>query len=59
LIKSEIHINPEEKDFNPSHLKKYTFDDRVKNELDKCVLLCSNCHRETHREISEKKKELI
>jgi len=52
------HINPEEKDFNPSHLKKYTFDDRVKNELDKCVLLCSNCHRETHHEINEKKKEL-
>ncbi|NBO23398.1 HNH endonuclease [bacterium] len=53
------HINPEEKDFNPSHYKKYAFDDRVKTELDKCLLLCANCHRETHHEINEKKKELI
>jgi len=53
------HINPEEKDFNPSSLKKYTMDKRVTDELDKCVLLCSNCHRETHYEINEKKKELI
>lgn len=52
------HINPEEKDFNPSHLKKYTMDSRVTEELDKCLLLCSNCHRETHFEINEKKKEL-
>jgi len=53
------HINPEEKDFNPSHLKKYSFDERIKEELDKCLLLCANCHRETHYEINEKKKELI
>ncbi len=42
------HINPSEKDFNPSHLRKYSFDERVKNELDKCILVCSNCHREIH-----------
>jgi 5-methylcytosine-specific restriction endonuclease McrA len=53
------HINPEEKDFNPSSLKKYTMDTRITEELDKCILLCSNCHRETHHEINEKKKELI
>jgi 5-methylcytosine-specific restriction endonuclease McrA len=52
------HINPEEKDFNPSSLKKYTMDTRITEELDKCILLCSNCHRETHHEINEKKKEL-
>ena len=52
------HIDPAKKDFNPSNLKRYKFDEKVKNELDKCVLLCSNCHRETHHEINEKKKEL-
>lgn len=52
------HLNPDEKDFNPSHLSTYIFDERVKEELDKCLLLCSNCHRETHFEINEKKKEL-
>ena len=48
------HIDPKEKDFNPSQLKKYSFDDRIKNELDKCILVCSNCHREIHHEIKEK-----
>lgn len=48
------HLDPNEKDFNPSHLKKYTFDDRVKNELDKCILVCANCHREIHYELNKK-----
>ncbi len=51
------HINRKEKDFNPSHLKKYSFDDRIKSELDKCVLVCSNCHREIHHELKQKEKE--
>lgn len=45
------HLNPKEKDFNLSHMKKYTFDDRIKNELDKCILVCSNCHREIHGKV--------
>ena len=24
------------------------FSDKLKTELDKCVLLCSNCHKEEH-----------
>ena len=52
------HIDPKMKDFTPSHLRKYSFDDRVKKELDKCILVCSNCHREIHHEmkIDERKK---
>jgi hypothetical protein len=53
------HLDPSEKDFNPSHLRKYKFDDRVKMELDKCILVCSNCHREIHHEIKEKEKETL
>ena len=45
------HLNPKEKDFNLAHMKKYTFDEKIKNELDKCVLVCSNCHREVHANI--------
>ena len=39
------HLNPEEKDFAPASMysKKWS---TVLEELDKCVLLCSNCHRE-------------
>ena len=45
------HLNPKEKDFNLSHMKKYTFDEKIKNELDKCILVCSNCHREIHGKV--------
>lgn len=43
------HLNPNEKDFTLSHVRSYKFDDRIKTELDKCVLLCANCHREVHQ----------
>lgn len=42
------HIDPSQKDFTISQVKSYKFDDKLKKELDKCTLLCSNCHRETH-----------
>jgi hypothetical protein len=51
------HLDPNEKDFNLSHLRRYSFDDRVKKELDKCILVCANCHREVHNEIVQKEKE--
>lgn len=42
------HLDPKEKDFSIGN-KGYTRSwDKVKEELDKCVLLCANCHREEH-----------
>jgi hypothetical protein len=41
------HLDPNEKDFEISSVRKYDFS-LVQNELDKCLLLCSNCHREEH-----------
>ena len=42
------HIDPNTKEFGIGE-KGYTRSwEKVKNELDKCVLLCSNCHREVH-----------
>jgi len=41
------HLDPDEKDFSVSS-RKGTFDDAVRAELDKCVLLCCRCHREVH-----------
>jgi hypothetical protein len=42
------HIDPNQKDFTIAHVRQYKFDDVIKNELDKCLLVCSNCHREIH-----------
>jgi hypothetical protein len=43
------HLDPNEKDFNPCNLLTCSIK-RIKEELDKCVLLCSNCHRILHYE---------
>ena len=42
------HLNPSEKDFNISANNGCKSWDKMKKELDKCVLLCSNCHSEVH-----------
>lgn len=42
------HIDPTQKDFGISS-KGYTRSwERNKEELNKCVLVCSNCHKEIH-----------
>lgn len=40
------HLDPSQKDFGISGSTK-SFE-KLKSELDKCVLLCSNCHAEVH-----------
>lgn len=42
------HKNPKDKDFSIAHVKLTTFTDLIKQELDKCQLVCANCHREIH-----------
>ena len=46
------HLDPSKKDFNVSH-RGYTRSwKRVMLELDKCVMLCANCHREIHAKVA-------
>lgn len=44
------HINQDEKDFEISNGNCKSWD-KIIIELDKCILLCSNCHRELHGNI--------
>lgn len=42
------HTDPSEKDFAISqdgHTKSW---EKIRTELDKCIIVCANCHREIH-----------
>lgn len=41
------HLDPSAKDPNFVRMKNGQFE-KMKPELDKCILVCSNCHREIH-----------
>lgn len=42
------HKDPSEKDFGIAEKGKTRDFQLIKNELDKCLMLCANCHREEH-----------
>ena len=47
------HLDATQKDFGIS-AKGYTRAwSKVKEELDKCVMVCANCHREIHNELKQ------
>ena len=60
------HLNPEEKKFGIGNNDILSFE-RNKQEADKCILVCANCHREIHyresllkqKEVEEKEKEIF
>ena len=42
------HLDPKKKDFNLSYKGCTRKWETVKKEIDKCALVCSNCHKEIH-----------
>lgn len=42
------HLNPEEKEYNPKRVINNGLTKRALGELDKCILVCANCHRLIH-----------
>ena len=47
------HIDPTTKSFGISSKGHCNSWDRVKEELDKCILICANCHRELHANLNK------
>jgi hypothetical protein len=41
------HVDPKKKDPDFKRMRGWAWD-RIKNELDKCMLLCKNCHAAHH-----------
>lgn len=50
------HIDPSKKDYNISRKQGSILTEKIKKELDRCMLLCSNCHRGTHNELAERER---
>jgi len=44
------HLEPKQKDPNFDKIKYQSWD-KITNELDKCAILCANCHRIRHAQI--------
>ena len=42
------HLGQDKKEFSIAHARLTSFNENIKRELDKCILVCSNCHREIH-----------
>ena len=42
------HINPENKAYDINKMRISYSLEKIQAEIDKCVVLCSNCHREFH-----------
>ena len=51
------HVNPKNKEFDLSSRGLTRSWERIKKEIDKCVLLCANCHMEIHDSITQLPKE--
>jgi hypothetical protein len=48
------HRDSKTKDFSPGNIRGWGWGrERVLQEIDKCVVLCSNCHRKLHAKMAK------
>jgi hypothetical protein len=48
------HLDPSKKDFSISDRHFTSMNEIIKSELDKCILVCANCHCEIHYGLHKK-----
>jgi len=53
------HLSKSKKDFGLSADGLTRSWNRIKKELDKCVLICANCHRKVHAGKTQLPKEIL
>jgi len=53
------HLDPKKKDFGVSEDGLTRAWERVKKEIEKCILICANCHRELHAGVTQLPKETL
>lgn len=53
------HKDPSEKDFGVGASGYTRSWEKVKQELDKCILVCANCHRELHWELNKDRRDMV
>lgn len=47
------HLDPSKKDFGLSDRGLTRSWEKIRNEIEKCILLCANCHMEVHDGITQ------
>lgn len=53
------HKNADDKEFGISERGWTISWEKIRSEIDKCILVCSNCHREIEAGVTEIPKELL
>lgn len=49
------HTDPDTKEFSLGQARGYNYE-KLKAEMDKCILVCRNCHAELHHEMRNSQK---
>lgn len=47
------HLDSSSKEFGIANYKRPTLSEELLRELDKCILLCRNCHSELHASVGQ------
>lgn len=53
------HLDPQKKDFGISSSGITRSWEKVGKEIDKCILVCANCHRELHAGVTQLPEETL